>query len=160
VADARVVERHFVRHSTAVALLPFGAGQFQNGHRKKGWAFLASEAVLASVSVAAFSTNILLYGASHTLSCKGSGVSGPGGPSCPAEEVDRSAERHSNTLYNVQLISGGLFFAVAAWGIVDALIYMQPLVPLEPAPPAKTSQLSIFPVVVGSAPGPGMSLRF
>ena len=37
-----VIERRFVRNSLMVAFLPFGAGQFQNGQRTKGWVFLGS----------------------------------------------------------------------------------------------------------------------
>jgi hypothetical protein len=40
--EAYVVEKH----RRWVALLPFGVGQFQNGDRKLGWAFLGTEAAL------------------------------------------------------------------------------------------------------------------
>lgn len=36
------------RHSRGIALVPFGAGQFQNGNRTLGWTFLISEAVLGA----------------------------------------------------------------------------------------------------------------
>jgi hypothetical protein len=36
------------RHSRWIALVPFGAGQFQNGQTVEGWLFLASEAMLAA----------------------------------------------------------------------------------------------------------------
>src|SRR5207253_2649412 len=38
-----IIERRVERHSLLVAFVPFGAGQFQNGARKKGWLFLGSE---------------------------------------------------------------------------------------------------------------------
>lgn len=41
-----VQERHLV-----VAFLPFGAGQFQNGQRSKGYAFLGTELVLTGASM-------------------------------------------------------------------------------------------------------------
>jgi tetratricopeptide (TPR) repeat protein len=41
-----VRERHFV-----VTLMPFGAGQFQNGQRNKGYAFLGTELVLTAGSM-------------------------------------------------------------------------------------------------------------
>lgn len=160
-ASAQVVEREWVRNSLAVALIPFGAGQFQNGHRRKGWSFLAAEAALGGISVAAFATNFLVYGASYRLSCEDSADLARPTPSCEPSEVDRGPERRSDLLLNVQLVSGGLFFAVAAWGIVDALIHYEPLVPREPAAGPQTGvRVSILPTIVGGVPGPGMSLRF
>jgi hypothetical protein len=38
------------RHSRLVALVPFGAGQFQNGQTAAGWFFLVSESALALAS--------------------------------------------------------------------------------------------------------------
>jgi hypothetical protein len=111
------------RHSMAIALLPFGAGQFQNGERRKGWLFLGTEAALAGVSVAAFATNFALFGLAPHRRCLVTPPTDAGGlPSpCPAKDIDRSDETLSTDLLRVQLVSGGLFFAVAIWGIVDAI---------------------------------------
>ena len=49
-ASEEVVVRE---NSRWVALLPFGVGQFQNGQDGAGWAFLATESMLAIYSVAA-----------------------------------------------------------------------------------------------------------
>ena len=38
----------YERHSFVVNFVPFGAGQFQNGQRRKGWLFLGAEAVLGA----------------------------------------------------------------------------------------------------------------
>ena len=54
----------YERHSLVVALVPFGAGQFQNGERSKGWWFLGAESALAAISLGAFVTNFALYGVS------------------------------------------------------------------------------------------------
>jgi hypothetical protein len=40
-----------VRHSRWLALLPFGAGQFQNGQETLGWVFLSGEALLGLTSI-------------------------------------------------------------------------------------------------------------
>jgi hypothetical protein len=40
-----------VRHSRWIAALPFGVGQFQNGQEALGYAFLASETLLAGTSI-------------------------------------------------------------------------------------------------------------
>jgi hypothetical protein len=61
-AGPTVIEKRVGRNSFAVNFIPFGAGQFQNGHRKKAWAFLIGESVLGAVSVGAFVTNIVVYG--------------------------------------------------------------------------------------------------
>jgi TM2 domain-containing membrane protein YozV len=41
------------RHSRWFALVPFGAGQFQNGQTTEGWLFLLGEGLLAGGSVVA-----------------------------------------------------------------------------------------------------------
>src|SRR5262249_23916871 len=45
------VDRLMVAHSYYVNFLPFGAGQFENGQRGKGYAFLISEGTLAAASL-------------------------------------------------------------------------------------------------------------
>ena len=46
-------ERSIERRSRFVAMVPFGAGQFQNGDRGLGWAFLGAEALFLAVGSAA-----------------------------------------------------------------------------------------------------------
>ena len=168
---AQVLERNFERHSLAVALIPFGAGQFQNGHARKGWIFLGAESSLAVVSLAAFTTNFLLYGTSYTLGCKSEPpVVGGASGQCAGDDVDRTPVDRSTLLLNVQLVTGGLFFAAAAWGVVDALIHFEAspqigpprLTPVTaaPKPPSSAWQVSIVPARVAGAWGPGLSLRF
>ena len=113
----------YERHSFTVNFIPFGAGQFQNGERRKGWAFFGAEAVLAAVSVGAFATNLGLYGLTPQRGCK---VQQPAGMQCPQMWIDHSQEDTSRALLGVQLVSGGLFFAVAMWGVIDALSHFQP----------------------------------
>ena len=52
----------YERHSYVLNFVPFGAGQFQNGQRRKGWLFLGIEGGLAAISLGAFLTNFALYG--------------------------------------------------------------------------------------------------
>ena len=49
--------------------VPFGAGQFQNGQRRKGWLFLGIEGGLAAISLGAFLTNFALYGIQPRRKC-------------------------------------------------------------------------------------------
>lgn len=163
-----VIERRYERHSVAVALIPFGAGQFQNGQNRKGWMFLGVEAGLAVISAGAFVANLASYGLQPKRECKTSPAADPtssGG--CPGGQLDTSAEETSATLYRVQLISGGLFWATVAWGVTDALMHFQREVALDGTPPAAgkgPSAFQIAPVRLGggvaSAWGPGLSFRF
>jgi len=75
---------------------------------------------------------------------------------CPANEIDHSQEDTSRTLLHVQLVSGGLFFVTAVWGVIDAVRHYQRdrLLP-DPAPPAPAG-LSVGP----TSDGLGAALRF
>jgi hypothetical protein len=123
-------------HSFAVSFLPFGAGQFQNGQRKKGWLFFGAEAALGATSVAAFATNFALFGiAPHRRCTDTQPIDTNGLPRpCPDDKVDRTDETLSRNLLRTQVITGGLFFAVAIWGVVDALKHYEPDVLVTPAP--------------------------
>jgi hypothetical protein len=125
----------YERRSYAINFVPFGAGQFQNGQRRKGWMFLGVEAGLAAVSVGAFATNFALYGLEPRRACLDpQPIDSTGTPiPCPANRIDHSAEQTSTWLLRTQVISGGLFFAVAAWGIVDAVRHYQRDVVVQPA---------------------------
>ena len=121
---------HYEHRSFAVNFIPFGAGQFQNGQRKKCWIFFGAEAALAGASLAAFTTNFALYGVAPRRRCTVAVTP------CPVESLDHSDEATSTNLLRVQLVTGGLFFAVAIWGVVDAIRYYQAdvLTGVEPAP--------------------------
>jgi hypothetical protein len=152
-----VVERHMIRNSFTVNFIPFGAGQFQNGQRRKGWGFLISETTLGAVSVGAFATNFAVYGFRPKRSCVQPSMMS----STPCDDKN---QRRSETLTTVQLVSGGLFFAVAAWGIADAILNFKPEVPAptggqSPSAPAPR-RVSLSPVVDGSTLGAGLAFRF
>jgi tetratricopeptide (TPR) repeat protein len=149
----------YERHSYVVALVPFGAGQFQNGQRRKGWLFLGTEAGLAAVSVGALAVNFALYGVAPHRKCEVSEpIDANGLPEpCPASEIDHSAENTSRALERVQLVSGGLFFLAAIWGVVDAVRHFQSDVPLgEPGPPPISSNFQLGVTAFGA----GATLRF
>jgi hypothetical protein len=133
-AQARVIT--YEKNSYAVNFIPFGAGQFQNGHRGKGWAFLGVEAALGAISLGAFVTNFSLYGASHQRRCLDAPTSGDTiGVAHNCMRIDNSEENLSRNLTRLQVISGGLFFVTAAWGIVDALHNFHPAVAPDSEPP-------------------------
>jgi hypothetical protein len=125
VASAKVVL--YERHSYLMNFVPFGAGQFQNGQRRKGWLFASAEAGLGAISVSAFVVNFAYYGVRpqrHCLTPQNTDVGGLSTP-CPMPDVDHSQEDLSRDLLRVQLASGALFFAAAIWGAVDAIRHYQ-----------------------------------
>jgi hypothetical protein len=133
-AQARLVTQK--NNSYAVNFVPFGAGQFQNGERAKGWAFFGAEAALGAVSLGAFVTNFALFGASHQRRCLDPATSGDTtGMVRNCMNIDHSEEDLSRNLLRLQVVSGGLFFATAAWGIIDALQSFKPAVSTETEPP-------------------------
>ena len=98
-ADRRALRTAFV---SRLNFVPFGAGQFQNGQRRKGWLFFGAEAVLAAVSVGAFATNFALYGPTPHRRCTAdavrSGIECPPATSITARRTRRarcSASRSS-----------------------------------------------------------------
>ena len=135
----------YERHSYLLNFVPFGAGQFQNGQRRKGWLFFGVETALAAISVGAFTTNFALYGGNPYRKCLQQ--VNPIGP-CPAADIDHSQEETSRTILRVQVISGGLFFAAAIWGVIDAVRHFQRDVlltePAAPPPPAVEVGLTPF----------------
>jgi hypothetical protein len=112
----------YERHSYLLNFVPFGAGQFQNGERGKGWLFFGVETALAAISVGALTSNFALYGANPYRRCLQMVDPTEG---CPKDAIDHSQEDTSRTLLRVQIISGGLFFAAAIWGAVDAVRHYQ-----------------------------------
>ncbi len=151
-----IVEKRYARNSFALNFVPFGVGQFQNGQRGKGWAFLASESLLAAVSVSALATNFALYGASPKRRPCLAPAEGAGAE-CAR---DRTDEERSKLLLQTQVVSGALFFGVAAWGIVDALLNHQAETPLPVPGNNAAGRVAIAPVVLPSGLGAGLSFRF
>jgi hypothetical protein len=137
----------YERHSYVLNFVPFGAGQFQNGQRRKGWLFLGIEGGLAVVSLGAFVTNFALYGIQprrHCLIQRMDDATGLPVP-CPPDQIDHSQENTSRDLLRVQLVSGGLFFAAAIWGVIDALRHYQRDVLLPTAPAAGDLRVGLSP---------------
>lgn len=133
----------YEKHSYAINFLPFGAGQFQNGQRRKGWGFLGAEALLGAVSVGAFSSNFILFGVRPQRRCLDApSTSSTAGGTQVCQNIDHSDEDLSRNLLRVQLVSGGLFFAAAALGIVDAIRNFRAEVPLDAAPGASGAPAS------------------
>lgn len=159
-AGPTVIEKRVGRNSFTVNFIPLGAGQFQNGHRKKGWAFLVSETVLGAVSVGALATNLAVYGFRPQRSCRNE----VGSTACPAVDIDHTDENRSRSLTRVQVASGAMFFGAVAWGILDAIYFYRPETQLSfadtPKHPTSIGSLRLSPTVMDRAIGPGLSFRF
>jgi hypothetical protein len=159
-AGPAVIEKRFGRNSFAVNFIPFGTGQFQNGHRTKGWTFLAVEGVLGATSVAAFATNLAVYGFRPRRSCRYD----VGSAACPPDAIDHTEENRSRLLTQIQVVSGAMFFGAVVWGVLDAIYYYRPetlLGTTDVTDPAKTSsRVRLSPVVMNRTIGPALSFRF
>ena len=155
-----------VRNPPFVSFVPFGAGQFQNGERGKGWAFLAAEGGLAAISVGAFVANFALYGIHPRRGCNAPATSPNASPSgCPPEAIDHGDEDMSRNLTRLQVGSGVLFFAAAVWGVVDAVRGYRPISFEKVGERPRASDPGLGPMLrlgfaAGGASAAGLSFRF
>ncbi len=92
--------------------IPFGVGQFQNGHRGKGILFLASEVAFVGASAGLFTYQLLRY---------------PNGK-VPAQEVSQA-----RTIQVLQVTSGVIGIGLMIAGILDAWYYYKPEVLRKPS---------------------------
>jgi hypothetical protein len=135
-----VVERTVIEHPYWINFIPLGAGQFQNGHRKKGYVLMASQLGLAALSFSAALAVRLEY----------------------AGRVDLSPEEGSraDALTTVYLVSGALCAALVAYGIIDALVYHEPRTVRERRYKRKTSSIYLAPALGGRTAGLELGLTF
>jgi tetratricopeptide (TPR) repeat protein len=106
-ALAEVETVHEVR-SRWVALVPFGAGQFQNGHASLGALLAVSEGSLLALSIVTYFLHDSLRGQAPS-----------------PEEIDDARLAEQAFRYTNQ-ISFALFAAIAITGIIDAQIRFEP----------------------------------
>jgi tetratricopeptide (TPR) repeat protein len=99
------------RHSFGVNFAPFGAGQFQNKQPVRGVLFAVGEGVTGGASVGVFLYLSVKYG----LNAK----------------VPFAAGQGVLQLQQLEIGSGVAFFAIYAWGVVDALLHYKPRVQIE-----------------------------
>ena len=142
-AERVYVDRVVEKHSRLIALLPFGAGQAQNGQTKKAIAFGVSEGVLAATSIVAYFTLQYRY---------------PVNPTTGHQQFPASEQNTATTLITLQLAAGAAFWATVAWGILDAQLLFKREVVVDTrehtnAPPSarkpRNNKLSIIPTLGG-----------
>lgn len=101
-------------HSRFVASIPFGVGQFQNGHSTLGVVFLASESALLAA-------NIVTYLAQLSLPRRDSLGRLPGG----FDEARLNQTEMALSIASYATL--GVFLAVALVGVIDAHVRMVPV---------------------------------
>jgi hypothetical protein len=152
----RVVNLRVERHSPLLALLPFGAGQFQNGSPKLGWTLAISEAVLGATSVACYLW-IFGKGQAEIPSTGSDGVTVTTiVPTQGGQYFAQSDIGTARTLLDVQISTGAAFFALWAYGIGDAFLHFNSTVTARDddgpaASPARPGpQAAVLPVPGGA----------
>jgi hypothetical protein len=143
-AERVYVDRVVERHSRLVALLPFGAGQAQNGQTGKAIAFGVTEGVFAAASIAAFFAIEYKFPIDNTQ----------GSPTQGHRVFAASDQATATTLITLQLAAGAAFWATALWGILDAqLLFKREVVTdtreRSTKPDKHKSKLSIIPTPMG-----------
>lgn len=142
VETERVVRRQFFWN-----FVPFGTGQFQNGHTLKGGLFAASQGVLLALNVTTLilgETPWIRNGAGRTVK---------------RDEV--SLERAA-TLQKIQIASGTVFWALVAWGIIDAVVYYRKtqVIRTRKQVPLEVGGFEITPELGKDGLGLGLTKRF
>ncbi len=108
--------------------LPLGAGQFQNGQQTKGAIIATGEIVLALVNVGA----ILWH--NQVASNRNRFCTIKDTSDCSNPPIPDSDRRLLGRLDAARYISAGLFWAVYAYGVVDAHIHYVPRIETEVTP--------------------------
>ncbi len=152
IAEALKNARTFKRSSYAVNFVPFGAGQFQNGHNGKGLALAASQIVTGGVSAGIF----LYLGFKYGLVAK-----------VPVEDG-----LFVRRMQQVEIGTGLVFLGLYAVGVVDALLNYKATVQIEAddavleimnkKPTPKTSlreRIHVTPMLLDGGAGLGITLE-
>ncbi len=105
------IERTRQERSLFVALMPLGAGQFQNGHKTKGVIFLSSEVVLGTAAVVSYFLH--------------SGLR-PDAEDPPEDpEIRRNYQIREQAYRLTNHISLGLLAGMIIWGIADSMYHFR-----------------------------------
>lgn len=106
------------KHSRLVALVPFGAGQFQNGQSFLGWLFLGTEVVCVAVGTIAVPFYLSELQASRDAN------NDAASPTQTRDSLQHTA--NAQTWRAVNLVSYGAFAVTALAGIVQANVKFEP----------------------------------
>lgn len=138
--NRKIIERNIIHRPYWINFIPFGAGQFQNGHRKKGWLLLTTQATAGVLSLSLALTYRYKY---------------------PETSNHSDSERDTAQLIsNAQIISGILFWGLVTYGIIDALYYYPKDSNNTQNRLTKRTQLRFSPYASDKDIGLGIHLRF
>jgi len=142
--------RQYETRSFGVNFVPFGAGQYQNGHRTKGILFSIGQGATAVTSLGIFMYLAGTYG----LEAKVPLEDGPG----------------IRRLQQIEVATGAAFFGLYAWSVVDGLLNFKPRVQTDvdpalleelkktaPKKSAATSRIHFGPMLLPGGAGVGLS---
>jgi hypothetical protein len=140
-AERVFVDRVVERHSRYIAAVPFGVGQVQNGQVKKAVAFGVSETVLGLTSLVSYLVINSRYNSTD--------------PTTGHRVFPVGDATTATTLTALQLGCGGAFWAVMAWGIIDAQVLFKREVvrDVHEHPAVPRVKMSIAPIVSPSLTG-------
>jgi tetratricopeptide (TPR) repeat protein len=106
-------------HSRWVAMIPFGVGQFQNGHQRLGLTLAITQGIMAATAL----TSFLLH--RDTVQTELPGAPLPGCPTGDASFCERLNRRERAYRYT-NWISTGLLGALVIYGLIDAQLRFVP----------------------------------
>lgn len=116
--------------------IPFGAGQFQNGHTTKGVIIATTQVIFGAVNIGA----ILAHNAIVEDPSRRCSVATPN--NCSNPPIPDSDRQLLQNIDVVKYVSAGLFWAMYAYGVADALVYYVPRVETEITPARQSVKLS------------------
>lgn len=156
----RALQRQIGNRSFLVNLVPFGAGQFQQGRSDLGWVFASSEGALAALSITSFwMLESIIRTDSHRVRDR---LGTPDdGLTLPIRGVPAARAAEAETWRWMKLASGVAFYVVYLVGAADAIAHHRTPAPgtLPPPPPPRAeAQPFLFPVEGGA--GAGLRSRF
>lgn len=129
----KVEERNYILN-----WIPFGVGQFQNGHRAKATAIAASELVLGAVNIGAIFLHNQIVDSADSK-CRSSQPSSL----CRRPPYTDAARANLETVDIVKYASAALFWVVYGYGVWDAHRYYVPRVETEISPRERAATLSL-----------------
>jgi tetratricopeptide (TPR) repeat protein len=138
--------RNYETRSWGLNFAPLGAGQFQNGDRKKGILVAAGQGLTAATSLGVF----LYLAGTYGLEAK-----------VPLEDA-ASVRR----MQQIEVGAGAAFFAIYAYSVIDGIWHYKPRVQVEldpqlreelkKKPPTKGSRVQVGPMLLPGGAGIGI----
>jgi hypothetical protein len=142
-----LVEKTVVKRQYFWNFVPFGVGQFQNGHVVKGSLFAAGQGALLLTNLA-----MLLLAESPYVRTRWGGTL----------QDNLLARQRAREIQVTAVVVGSLFWGLAIWGIADALYDYRPtqVIQKQRLVPVRTSRVSLSPRLGGGQYALDLTVRF